>query len=151
MLGRQEEAYSIIKILLAAGCDPNVWCRSRKAPLQHVAQAPAAMEIVRLFPFSLALESSNEPFINYAFEQGIAFDTDVILNVVHEIAGQEKRMASRVSVTYPALIQEIDINGNWDLNGCPLSLILALERDNVIKYLINKGFDVVPASHHGND
>lgn len=101
----------IIKLLLAGGCDPNIMCQSGKAPLYYVAPAPATsttMEIVRLLvdagahvlnrgrssPFSLALETGNELFIRYAFEQGIAFDTEVILDIVDEIAEQHTSLAS---------------------------------------------------------
>ncbi|KGO40086.1 hypothetical protein PEX1_087150 [Penicillium expansum] len=241
----------IIKLLLAGGCDSNATCLSGEAPLHHVAAAPATsttMEIVRLLvdsgadpvnrefnsPFSLGLKTGNEPFVNYIFEQGIAFDTEVILNMVDEISGQHKRMASLLlkrvdlnhtikfsqgarcklicgaiaggfedlmerlllaepsifanwtcifghkdimslavasgdirniefllglgrsldhAVTYPAIIIEKDTDGNWDPDDCPPSMILALNRgrDDVVKYLIKKGFDVVFASEHGND
>lgn len=241
----------IIKLLLAGACDPNIMCQSVKAPLHYVAAAPATsttMEIVHLLvdagaralngalssQFSLALETGNEPFIHYIFEQGIAFDTEVILDMVDEIAGQHTRLASFLlskidldytikfsrdarskplcgavpggfedlmerllltdtsvlrdwtcvnchrdvmslavasghsriiemllgwgaslddAVTYPANIVEKDTDGNWDTDECPPSMILALDRghDNVLKYLINEGLDVLFASQLGND
>lgn len=57
------------------------------------------------------------------------------------------------AVTYPANIVEKDTDGNWDPDECPPSMILALDRDHddVVKYLINEGLDVVFASQHGND
>lgn len=45
------------------------------------------------------------------------------------------------------------VDGNWDPDECPPSMILALDRghDDVVKYLINEGLDDVFASQHGND
>ncbi|KAJ5790497.1 uncharacterized protein N7518_007508 [Penicillium psychrosexuale] len=240
----------IIKLLLAGGCDPNS-CWSGKAPLDYLASIPATsttMEIIRLlvdaganlwskcsgqYAFSLALETGNEPFIYYAFEQAIVFDTEAILNMVDEVAGEHNILASFLlkkidldhtinfsrgarskllcgavsggfedlmkrlrlawntvfedwtcecghrdlmalaiasghigmielllkyggslteAVSYPAIIVEKDTDGNWDFDLCPPSMIVALDRghDDVVKYLINKGFDVVFASEHGN-
>ncbi|KAJ6179313.1 hypothetical protein N7519_009774 [Penicillium mononematosum] len=238
----------IIKLLLAGGCDPNITCGG-KVPLHYVAPAPATsttMEIVRLLldagaepaswvqsPFDLALETGNEPFVDYVFQHYV-FDTEVILDMVDKIAGQHKGLASFLlkkidldhtinfgtgarskllcvavaggfedllerllstrtsvlsnwncncghrdimalavasgnikmielllyygeslydAVTYPAVIIEKDTNGNWDPDDCPSSMILALDRghDDVVKYIINQGFDVVFASQHGKD
>ncbi|CDM27910.1 F-box domain, cyclin-like [Penicillium roqueforti FM164] len=64
----------------------------------------------------------------------------------------EYRAKLRTAVTYPTLIVE-DNDGRWNFDDCPPSMILALNRghDDVVKYLINKGFDVVfPSSRHGN-
>ncbi|KAJ5867407.1 hypothetical protein N7534_001960 [Penicillium rubens] len=240
----------IIKLLLAGGCDPNIMC-GRNHTLHYVAPAPATsttMEIVRLLvdagadptytswsqsPFDLALETGNEPFVNYVFERYV-FDTELILDMVVKIDGRHKRLASLLlkkidldhtinfgpdarskllcfavaggledllerllstrtsvlsnwncdhghrnimalavasgnirmielllyhgeslyhAVTYPAILIESDIYGGWDPNDCPSSMILALDRghDDVVKYIINKGFDVVFASQHGKD
>ncbi|CAI7605572.1 unnamed protein product [Penicillium discolor] len=51
------------------------------------------------------------------------------------------------------LLLEDRVDGNWDPDECPPSMILALDRghDDVVKYLINEGLDVVFASRHGND
>ncbi|KAI2722473.1 hypothetical protein CBS147332_3402 [Penicillium roqueforti] len=64
----------------------------------------------------------------------------------------EYRAKLKTAVTYPTLIVE-DNDGRWNFDDCPPSMILALNRghDDVVKYLINKGFDVVfPSSRHGN-
>jgi hypothetical protein len=48
------------------------------------------------------------------------------------------------AVTYPAVIIEKDTNGDWEPDDCPSSMILALDQghDDVVKYIINEGFDV---------
>ncbi|KAJ5483476.1 hypothetical protein N7530_002722 [Penicillium desertorum] len=109
----------IINLLLAGGCDPNITCGS-KVPLHYVAPAPATsttMEIVRLLvdagadptfsswvqsPFDLALETGNEPFVDYVFKHYV-FDTEVILDMVDTIARQHKRLAS-------FLLKKIDLD-----------------------------------------
>jgi ankyrin repeat protein len=240
----------IIKLLLAEGCNPNM---GHKAPLHYVAAAPATnttMEIVRLLvdagadimselsdqsPFSLALETGNEAFINYAFEQGITLDIEVILDMVVRIAEHQKRMAAflldkidldstinfsesarykllcaaatggfeelmkRLLVTAPALGRRAfehnhdyimglavasgnigmiellleqdtsldcavsypsvlergmdgEMDGEWDPDSSLPPMVLALDRshDDVVKYLINKDFDVKLASEYRN-
>ncbi|KAJ5193918.1 hypothetical protein N7491_001249 [Penicillium cf. griseofulvum] len=67
------------------------------------AGADVMSEMTDQSPFSLALETGNEAFINYAFEQGISPDTEVILDMVVEIAEHQKRMAA-------FLLEKIDLD-----------------------------------------